>query len=325
MSSSFFVFEIKVNRENFITILCSQSADIFFLWLSSFSLHLTRFTVNGCSLKKHFLCTRRKRIFKMSTFRLATVNAHSFRNPSTGKNTCEELASILKPFKLDLIAVQEIIENNSWKRFCELVDLPYYQVGLPAGSYLGNGFACRYPIREYSNQRTTDKCKNETRGFLQCVFDATEDSFLHNRTFAVTHLDHLDEKNRLRQIKEFDPLEKKIDVLLGDMNSLSENDYSDEYFEENIRQLRQKSNWEPPFFDLTNFITKQLNYRDAFRLKNPDLKDEKVVTCRFHTRIDYIYLKPNENDSWSLEDCFIINTSNVTDHNAVFASFQKKD
>lgn len=266
---------------------------------------------------------KNKQTVPMTTFRLATINAHLFNDPVTYDRNVDKLAKLLEPYQLDLIAVQEISQNNCWKEFCNLLQLPHYRFGEASGNYIGNGFACRYPIREYSNQYTTYHCENERRGFLQCIFDDTNNSFLHNRTFAVTHLDHLNENNRLRQMKEFDPFNKNIDILLGDMNSLTENDYSNEYFQENIYQLRKKSDWERPLFDLTKHLTQNWNYQDAFRLKNPSLIDRDIVTSRFHTRIDYIYLKPKENDSWILDECFIIDTNNITDHKAVFASFRK--
>ncbi|CAF4018744.1 unnamed protein product [Rotaria magnacalcarata] len=102
----------------------------------------------------------------------------------------------------------------------------------------------------------------------------------------------------------FDPSESdsfvqdNIDILMGDMNSLTRDDYSDNYYQTNILELH------------------------AFRQTNSGLKDEKVATCQFATRIDYIYVRLRVNDSWILEEYFIIGTKNSTDHNAVFAAFK---
>lgn len=57
---------------------------------------------------------------------------------------------------------------------------------------------------------------------------------------------------------------------------------------------------------------------------NPYAKDKNVITCRFGTRIDYIYLHPRIQDSWILKQCSIIDMQNITDHNAVFAEFEQQ-
>ncbi|CAF3356482.1 unnamed protein product [Rotaria socialis] len=84
---------------------------------------------------------------------------------------------------------------------------------------------------------------------------------------------------------------------MGDMNSLTRDDYSNDYYQINILELREKSEWAKPCFDLTNLVLDQWSYIDAFRQINPDLNDEKVATCQFTIRIDYIYVRPRVNDS----------------------------
>jgi len=67
----------------------------------------------------------------MSTFRLATVNVHSFYTSysSIDANKTSSLASILLPFNLDLIAVQEIQNNHIWKEFCSDLSFSYSAYG----------------------------------------------------------------------------------------------------------------------------------------------------------------------------------------------------
>ncbi|CAF5017230.1 unnamed protein product [Rotaria sp. Silwood1] len=199
----------------------------------------------------------------MTTFRLATINVHSFeRSPSMSSNI-SELISILEPFNLDIIAVQEIQNNDKWKEFSRRLSLSFSVYGPSNGTFC-NGIASRYPIR-YA---------------------------IENVTFAVIHLDYLDEDDRLKQIKEFNPYEHNIDILMGDMNALTREDYSDDYYRNIVVERREKSNWEKPHFDLTQLITYEWNYQDAFKKINPTLKNEQVATCPYGTRIDYIYIHP---------------------------------
>jgi len=259
-------------------------------------------------------------IYKMSTFRLATVNVHSFCRSNYDSNITD-LVSILQPLELDLIAVQEIQNNHKWKEFCERLSLSNFIHGQCGDGYFANGVASRHPIIFQSNQFDHLSCPHETRALLQCRLGG-DHPFVKDRLFGVTHLDHMNEDDRLKQIEYFKPHEENIDILMGDMNSLTRDDYSDDYYKNIVVGQRERSYWEKPRFDLTNLITKQWNYQDAFKQINPQAKDEQVVTCTYGTRIDYIYLRPRTDNQWKLTQCSIINTNGATDHNAVFAEFK---
>jgi endonuclease/exonuclease/phosphatase family metal-dependent hydrolase len=256
---------------------------------------------------------------KMTTFRLATINVHTFRRPSNRAINIEDLVSILKPLDLNLIAVQEVHNNYQWKKFCQDMSLPYTVYGTYAGNIADNAIASSHPITSHSNKQSTLICPGGIRYFLQCSLNGFE-----KLKFAVTHLDYIDEDNRLKQIKQFNPYEQNIDIFMGDMNALTREDYSDRYYQKNVLETRQASHWEKPRFDLTKLITDEWGYQDAFRSFNPQLKDEQVSTCRFGTRIDYIYVHPRIYDQWKLTKCEIIDTEKATDHNIVFAEFELK-
>jgi endonuclease/exonuclease/phosphatase family metal-dependent hydrolase len=258
-----------------------------------------------------------------TTFRLATINVHSFSNPKTHKNSIDDLVLILKPFNLDLIVVQEIQNNKTWEKFCQNLSLTNFIYGSSEGEYFGNGIASRLPIRSHTNQKSTSFYRDGTRSLLQCCLDH-DHPFIKDRIFAVTHLDPVDEDDRLKQINEFNPHKRNIDILLGDMNALTREDYSDDYYQKKVVDIRENSGWEKPRFDLTKLITNDWGYQDAFKLINPQLKDEQVATSRFETRVDYIYVHPRVNHQWTLTKCQLIDTKGATDHHAVFAEFTLK-
>jgi endonuclease/exonuclease/phosphatase family metal-dependent hydrolase len=259
----------------------------------------------------------------MARFRLATINVHSFDNRTEHRENINDLAAILNPLDLDLLAVQEVVNDENWVHFCELLSLPYFVFDASDEDYFGNGIASRYPIQSHSNQLANIYCPGHRRSLLQCRLDG-DHPFISDRIFAVTHLDHLKENTRLSQIKEFDPYNENIDILMGDMNALTRDDYSENYFRNIVRQKRIKSRWEKPYYDLVKLLTRECKYEDAFKLINPELKDEEVATCRFGTRVDYIYVHPRVNNQWIIKDCSIIHTQPVTDHNAILAVFEQK-
>ena len=259
----------------------------------------------------------------MVTFRLATVNVFSFQRPSTYENNIADLVSILQPLRLDLIAVEEVQNNSSWEKFCQGLSLPYSCYGAADGDAFGNGIASRYPIQSSSTQVASRSFRGGARSFLQCRL-AGDHPFVTDRVFAVTHLDHLSEDDRLEQIKEFKPHKQHVDILLGDMNALTREDYSDKYFQSMVVRKRRESRWEQARFDLTRLLTHEWDYQDAFQLVNPDMKDQQVETCFYRTRIDYIYVHPRVSDRWVLSKCSIIDTRQATDHHAIFAEFKEK-
>ncbi|UJR09654.1 hypothetical protein I4U23_013888 [Adineta vaga] len=254
-------------------------------------------------------------------FRIGTVNVHSFRSPFSRKSNAKVLASILAPYNLDLLAVEEMRHDNNWTILHEQLSLNYTAVGLSGGLSFGNAIASRYPIIEQYNQVTQQYYTGGSRAILRCRLDG-DHPFVHNRTFAVTHLDHFDEDDRLLQMKEFSLDKHDINILIGDLNALTREDYSNEYLYETIIKKRELSGWEQPRFELIQSLTQTYGFQDSFRQINPQFRDRKVVTCPYGTRIDYILHRPLFNDQWKLVECFIVDTRRSTDHNAVIATFE---
>jgi endonuclease/exonuclease/phosphatase family metal-dependent hydrolase len=78
---------------------------------------------------------------KLTTFRSATINVHTFRRPSNRTINIDNLVTILKPLNLNLIAVQEVQNNYRWKKFCQDMSLPYSAYGENAGNIADNAIA----------------------------------------------------------------------------------------------------------------------------------------------------------------------------------------
>lgn len=254
-------------------------------------------------------------------FRIGTVNVHSFRSPFSRKSNAKVLASILAPYKLDVLAVQEMRDDHNWTTLHQSLSLPYSAVGLSGGVSFGNAIASRYPIVEQVNQITQRYYTGGSRAVLRCRF-ADAHPFLASRTLAVTHLDHFDEDDRLLQIDEFSGTMRDADVLMGDMNALTREDYSDVYLQNVVAAKRESSGWEQPKFDVVRLLTQTWGLQDAFTQTNPNVKDARLVTCPYGTRIDYIFHRPLCNDDWRVTECVIVDTRRSTDHSAIIATFE---
>ena len=256
-------------------------------------------------------------------FRICTINVHSFHHPSIVRSNAQELASILAPLNLDVLATVEVTNSDDWKLMCDHLSLSHTAFGASHGLRYGNAIASRHPIVEHTNTKVTAVGEGGNRAMLRCRLGG-EHPFVRGRTFAVTHLDHLDEDERLTQIGEMSPHRHDVNVLVGDMNALTRDDYSDQYFQNTVAGKREKTGWERPRFELTEQLVRTWGYQDAFRQINPTLKDANVATCPYGTRIDYIFLRALENDDFKLTECFIVDTHSATDHQAVVATFEQK-
>jgi len=112
----------------------------------------------------------------------------------------------------------------------------------------------------------------------------------------LVHLDHLSEDDRLKQldillkwIKTGDNSDKPH-IIMGDFNSLTEDDYTEER-KKQITAERKTANVETLRYDVIKQL--QMDYINIHKEKHPQDKDDKVSTCTYKTRVDYIWLSKN--------------------------------
>jgi endonuclease/exonuclease/phosphatase family metal-dependent hydrolase len=260
-------------------------------------------------------------------FRAGTLNVHSFEDDGYESNV-ERLVTVLQPLNIDVLGLQEVAQNQrkitkgGLYLLSQALNMPYISFGKGFCNTFGNAFLSRYPITNEQNFQITLGYEAEVRSMLRIVVDHP---FIkeNNATLYVTHLDHKSEQIRLKQISAMhDELltEHGFHIVLGDFNSLSMNDYSAKYLQK-IAQVRAENNWEAPHFEVTEFM-KEHHFEDCFQLMNHAKKDEKLISCRFKTRVDYIWMKGKLND-WKLTSCEIISSKNATDHELVLSIFTK--
>lgn len=164
---------------------------------------------------------------------------------------------------------------------------------------------------------------------------------------GVAHLDHVCEKKRLSQLRgvlralhnpgqipaasararkgKSSPPEQRCSglcelpcVLLGDLNALTRNDYSDDQWAR-VARVREKSHWEAPVSNLTDTLRDNgmVDCWDCARSAPP----LPLSTCRYDTRIDYIFLDKAMYERTRVHQCEVVPTRGATDHELVVAEF----
>lgn len=246
--------------------------------------------------------------------RIGCYNVHNFTN-AQWKDTTQEISDVITDF--DICGLQEV--DNA----CELERLNRNFKTLHDNSHMGNALVFSQK-KEIPNSAILwykfydFKLPYYKRGVLSVQF-----GYL-GRLFHIysTHLDHQDEQIRLYQIeklKEIIEHEKQqlydgrefTHLLLGDFNSLTRSDYTEEVWNE-ITEIRKKNDWEPPQTDVMDTL-KDMGYVDLIGEYCKSKGQEVPLTSRFDTRVDYIL----SNESLRVKHAGVIN-SYASDHLPVY-------
>ncbi|KAG6552429.1 hypothetical protein Mapa_005990 [Marchantia paleacea] len=213
--------------------------------------------------------------------------------PSLGANYLSIL-DILLEVDADIIALQEVRaeEERGMKPLSELAEalgMEYAYAESWAPDF-GNAVLSRWPIKSASVQQIHDD--TDYRNVLKVVVSVPLAGDLH---FYCTQLDHLDEDWRMKQIDSLTSMvpPNQPHILTGNLNALSQADYSKDRWEE-IAEFRKKNNKVLPRGDVMKRLFHEKRYSDAkdFAIgpsRTKSHQNEEVQgTCQHGTRVDYI-------------------------------------
>ncbi len=223
----------------------------------------------------------------------------------------EKVAEIISRF--DICGLQEVPGLAKIKKAVK--DLENIEV-LFDGCYFsyGNGIAFRkdrfrvtktvtHVLRDKPNKKTAFKVTFE-------LLHGGGPSFI----VVVTHLDHKSEIDRLEEISNLIKILPPDVILLGDFNSLKRKDYSEKKWAV-IAQSRKDTQWEECKTDVVDKILENVD---------PKLQDvlgdlgKPVGTCRFDTRIDYIFVSAS--DMFFVTETSVVESDDASDHKPVVAT-----
>ncbi len=102
----------------------------------------------------------------------------------------------------------------------------------------------------------------------------------------------------------------------GDFNALTREDYDTERWDE-IAEVRSLNSWESPQTELTGKVRKERGFKDCWELAG---RPEPVKTCRFDTRIDYVFASASFLGAHPLQQVTHVD-DRASDHNMVVTDF----
>ncbi|XP_015891544.2 uncharacterized protein LOC107425980 [Ziziphus jujuba] len=230
---------------------------------------------------------------------------------------------VLRELDADILALQDVKaeEEKAMKPLSDLASalgMNYVFAESWAPEY-GNAILSKWPIKRWKVQKIFDD--TDFRNVLKATIDVPE---VGEVSFHCTHLDHLDENWRMKQInaiiKSSDDNEPHI--LAGGLNSLDESDYSEERWTDIVKYYEEMRKPTPKVEVMRYLKSKQ--YTDA---KDFAGECESVVmiakgqsvqgTCKYGTRVDYILASPNSPYKFVPGSYSVFSSKGTSDHHIV--------
>ena len=306
----------------------------------------------------------KKRSVPQNQLRFGTWNVHQFTN-GYSEDTFEDICDTLIEANLDMIGLQEttgflldeLVEklnsnNKNNKKNCKQGKNSNNNNHryILAAKHGGTALVTRLSVVPGSTSKLGKGRYSSCRVALPsgCDDDAAAAGVSPLELgVVVLHLDHQNEKVRMEQtrtmIQTF--LRKGLplpDVWMGDFNALTKDDYTKAEWSE-IADIRARNFWESPVTELTSALTSATSSKKQKSLLPTALCDSwsscphrtgPAATCRFGTRIDYIYYNDQRFHEAGLElvSCEHMGQAHVadggkkglSDHNLVVTTFKIK-
>ncbi|KAL3517524.1 hypothetical protein ACH5RR_020113 [Cinchona calisaya] len=245
----------------------------------------------------------------------------SIQDLSYGNNSTRTVVEVLRELNADILGLQDVKaeEEKGMQPLSDLaaaLGMNYVFAESWAPEY-GNAILSRYPIKKWKAQKIVDDA--DFRNVLKATIDVPN---IGEFNFYCTHLDHLDENWRMKQIDAIIQSTDAPHILAGGLNSLEETDYSPERWIDIVKYYEEMGKPTPKFEVMKHLKSKQ--YTDA---KDFAGECESVVmiakgqsvqgTCKYGTRVDYILSSPSSPYMFVPGSYSVFSSKGTSDHHIV--------
>lgn len=237
--------------------------------------------------------------------RLATFNVHEWTN-GLHKYSLQSIVKLIISSNIDILALQETTETQLQK--IKALNIYNYI------HYKDCAILSKFPIKKHKPSKHVERFINA---------DIVLPNNLPVLNITCLHLDYETEPTRIKELQNImnyidDKTKIYPSIVLGDFNSLTQKDYNKKEWQD-ISDIRKINMWEKPVSDITNMMTQKYNYYDTRNIAIQKTGD--LYTCRFHTRIDYIYCNHLLHNKFHIKKCEHINAiPDISDHNLIVTS-----
>ncbi|KAK7392384.1 hypothetical protein VNO78_20821 [Psophocarpus tetragonolobus] len=231
------------------------------------------------------------------------------------------VVEVLKEVDADVLGLQDVKaeEENGMKPLSDLaaaLGMNYVFAESWAPEY-GNAVLSKWPIIRSNSHKLFDH--TDFRNVLKATIDVPQTGELN---FYCTHLDHLDENWRMKQVNAIIQSSDEPHILAGGLNSLDESDYSQERWTDIVKYYEEMGK-PTPKVEVMKYL-KSKDYTDA---KDYAGECESVVmiakgqsvqgTCKYGTRVDYILSSSNSAYKFVPGSYLVLSSKGTSDHHIV--------
>ncbi|TKY52580.1 Endonuclease/exonuclease/phosphatase protein [Spatholobus suberectus] len=231
------------------------------------------------------------------------------------------VVEVLKEVDADVLGLQDVKaeEENGMKPLSDLaaaLGMNYVFAESWAPEY-GNAVLSKWPIKRWNTRTIFDH--TDFRNVLKATIDVPQAGELN---FYCTHLDHLDENWRMKQVNAIIQSSDEPHILAGGLNSLDESDYSQERWTDIVKYYEEMGK-PTPKVEVMKYL-KSKDYTDA---KDYAGECESVVmiakgqsvqgTCKYGTRVDYILSSSNSPYKFVPGSYLVLSSKGTSDHHIV--------
>ncbi|XP_062186566.1 uncharacterized protein LOC133890135 [Phragmites australis] len=235
-----------------------------------------------------------------------------------GEARRRSVEEVLREAGADIIGLQNVRaeEGRGMRPLSELAEglgMRYVFAESWAPEY-GNAVLSRWPIKRWKVHRVADH--SDFRNVLRATIEVPEAGEIN---FHCTHLDHLDEGWRMKQVDAILRSSDGPHILAGGLNALDGTDYSPERWADIVKYYEEIGKPTPKVEVMKHLKGKQ--YVDA---KDFAGECEAVVvvakgqdvqgTCKYGTRVDYILASPNSPYTFVPGSYTVISSKGTSDH-----------
>ncbi|KAI0510441.1 hypothetical protein KFK09_011043 [Dendrobium nobile] len=245
----------------------------------------------------------------------------NFRASSKRESSGRSVLDVLREVGADIIGLQNVKaeEENEMRPLSDLaagLGMKYVFAESWAPEY-GNAVLSRFPIKQWRVQKVFDD--SDFRNVMKATIEVPRVGEIN---FHCTHLDHLDENWRMKQINSILQHNDGPHILAGGLNALDETDYSEERWTDIVKYHKEIGK-PAPKVEVMKFL-KSKHYVDA---KNFAGECQAVVvlakgqnvqgTCKYGTRVDYILASPNSIYKFVPGSYEVLSSKGTSDHHIV--------
>ncbi|ESQ39448.1 hypothetical protein EUTSA_v10001446mg [Eutrema salsugineum] len=238
-----------------------------------------------------------------------------------GLRSTRTVLDVLRELDADVLALQDVKadEADQMRPLSDLaaaLGMSYVFAESWAPEY-GNAILSKWPIKSSNVQKIFDP--TDFRNVLKATIEVPGSGEVE---FHCTHLDHLDENWRMKQVDAIIQSTNVPHILAGALNSLDESDYSPERWTDIVKYYEEMG--KPiPKAQVMRFL-KSKEYTDA---KDFAGECESVVvvakgqsvqgTCKYGTRVDYILASSDSPYQFVPGSYSVLSSKGTSDHHIV--------